>query len=593
MPTAWPLSIARGPLQKADLLLDTTCFSTLESSNLSDFESDDDFDSNLNRSSHSYLGFMAGKSPLDADVDTEARKGYISNSTLNAEARYNHPTFPSVLFLTSFLQPTRFATYIANEFPSVTLDNSTVSLTTNPEPLRKEVNATFANTMLNTNIPTTIATLDWISDKVFPNSSLPVAFDDKCLDNVEECWDMVSQKFSHFPDATLEHTVQDWLNHLAHTLGVRHGLIQPAQSSDAELSDIYDEAQAAELVGGQGGDEAGDNTTSGIDNPEENSTADPGADLEEPAFVVSSAEDRSFSMVTHKKGPSGGFRLRKPDIILVNRNLRHFLHKHKFRPRWHHIDAIIEVSSSAPRVDMLQQILEKAALMFESQPYRRFVLGLAIRGTAATSLEYSFLLIDRSGVCITIWRPCAGYDGINFARIIYGACYGKAELLGIDTTMTVDLLSGNVTHILVNGQKFTVVKHIHASLVLFGRGTHVFLVRDEHGQHHILKDAWLLKVHGLSEVTVLSQIHNVLKDDDSDQAKRYRSLHSRYITGEELDDSTSDRRGRLTDKPADRVHRRVVTGPVGDPLTTFRSRKEFIQVLLDCVECKSDVQQRK
>ncbi|KJA20813.1 hypothetical protein HYPSUDRAFT_141584 [Hypholoma sublateritium FD-334 SS-4] len=150
--------------------------------------------------------------------------------------------------------------------------------------------------------------------------------------------------------------------------------------------------------------------------------------------------------------------------------------------------------------------------------------------------------------------------------------------------MTVDLLSGNVTHILVEKKTFTVIKHIHASLILFGRGTHVFLVRDQDGNHHILKDAWLLKDHGISEVTVLSKIHDVLKADNSPEAKKYRMLHSRYIVGEELNDSTSDRRGRMIDKPPTRVHRRVVTGPVGDPLTSFRSRKEFVQVMLDCVD---------
>ncbi|KJA19574.1 hypothetical protein HYPSUDRAFT_69143 [Hypholoma sublateritium FD-334 SS-4] len=110
--------------------------------------------------------------------------------------------------------------------------------------------------------------------------------------------------------------------------------------------------------------------------------------------------------------------------------------------------------------------------------------------------------------------------------------------------MMVDLVSGNVTNIRVKDQDFEVVKHIHASLILFGIGTHVFVVCDKDGKHHILKDAWLLVDHGISEVKVLSQIH----------------------------------------KPPNHMHRRVVTGPVGDPLTTFCSRKEFVQVILDCVK---------
>ncbi|KAF8957875.1 hypothetical protein BDZ97DRAFT_1669192 [Flammula alnicola] len=150
--------------------------------------------------------------------------------------------------------------------------------------------------------------------------------------------------------------------------------------------------------------------------------------------------------------------------------------------------------------------------------------------------------------------------------------------------MTIDLLSGNITKIRVEDQEFDVVKHIHSSLVLFGRGTHVFVVRDKDGTYHILKDAWLLVDHGISEITVLSEINHILNSDSSEDAKAYRSMHPRFIVGQELGDSTRARRGRLTDTPPDCVHHRVVTGPVGDPITSFRSRVEFVQVILDCVK---------
>ena len=125
---------------------------------------------------------------------------------------------------------------------------------------------------------------------------------------------------------------------------------------------------------------------------------------------------------------------------------------------------------------MIRQLVEKTSLMFEAQPFRRFAIGLAVRGTHAKKLEFCFLLVDRSGVCETEWKRCTGYDGISFARIIFALSYAKPELLGIDTSMTMDLPSGNVTKIKVQDQEFHVVKHIHSSLVLFGRGTHVFLV---------------------------------------------------------------------------------------------------------------------
>lgn len=633
MPLALPISILRGPPRKADILLDSTCFSSADFEDLSDFDGDSDTEDN----SHSHLfNLFSIAHPInmssrdvqdsEAQADIERRVG-ISNNALDTRARYTHPTFPRCSFYTTLLQTTRFRAYIAMEFPGVTSKSQTFPLTTSgtsttlKEPLRKEVNATIANTLLNTNIPTNIATFDWIQDYIFPDSELPTVFDKKCLDDVAECWDLSSQKFSHFPDATLEQTVQDWLNHLAHVLGVKHNLIVKIPEEEPAAEGIIPEEIAPEEIApeelmpaaGSGeestpgafekfasedsmyaSEEEVDKSGNSDETHQPNDAEDQGFivdnGVEERGFVVNNAEDRSFSMISHKQSPTGGYRPRKPDIILLNRNIRHFLHEKGLRPRWLHVEAVLEVSSSASRESMVMQIMEKTALMFEAQPFRRFAIGLAFRGTTAKGVEFCFVLVDRSGVCITHWTNIDGYGGIKLARIIFALIYGKPALLGIDTSMTIDILSGNVIKIRVQEREFVVVKHIHASLVLFGRGTHVFLVRDENGQLHILKDAWILVDHGISEIEVLKHINACLEKDSSKDSQTYRSLHPRFIVGEEIGDSTTVRRGRLTDPPPERVHRRVVTGPVGDPLSSFRSREEFVKVLLDCVKCKSGVQ---
>jgi hypothetical protein len=572
MPSVWPLSITRGPPGKADFLLDTTCFSSVELNNLSDFDTDSDTDTDPDVDSHHSFFDLANPTAMpkkeiqNAETHAEvSRRKALSNGSLDTQARYTHPTFPPSSFLTTLLQPNRFKEYIANEFPSITLNDQSLSMTTtNQEPLRKEVNATMANSLLNTVVPTSVADLEWMRKNVFPDDLLPVPFNDKCLDDVEECWDQSLNKFSNLPETTTEQTIQNWLNHLAHTIGVKHNLIQKKQPE--KLVSMYDEDEVEGGSNHGGADEIGDGTYVGV---EEDT---PDNDIE-AGFVVANAQDRSFSMISYKNGPSGGYRLRKPDLILVNRNLRHYLNKHNLRPRWKHADAILEVSASASRQNMVTQILEKAALMFETQAFRRFAIGLAIRGTNTKGFEFCFLQVDRSGVCIAGWNKCTGYDAIGLVRIIFALSYAKPELLGIDTSMTRDLLSGNVTKIKVQDQEFDVVKHIHSSLVLFGRGTHIFLVRSEDGKFHILKDAWLLVDHGISEVAVLSKINDILEKDSSEDAKTYRSMHPRFVVGEEIGDSTKARRGRLTDTPPDRVHRRVVTGPVGDPLTSFRSRE--------------------
>ena len=551
MPSAWPLFTTRGPPRRADNLLDTTCFST------SDFDNFDNFDDFVSQD-HSLPSMPNLTKPTDVQnhefVVEILRRKALSNGVLDVQARYNHPTFPTATFLTTLIQQERFKEYISNEFPYFNTHQRV--LTTNHEPLRKEVNATIANSLLNTIIPTVlqVGTTEWVRKEIFPDQFLPVPFNDGCLDDVQECWDRSTQRFCNFPETMGERAIQDWLNHLAHTLGVQHGLIKEMPEEFLSTYDDEDVSVASDI-----------------------------------GFLIAGAEDRSFSMVSHKKAPSGGYRLRKPDIILINRNLRHFLKNGSRRPRWHHVEAIVEVLLSAPRDSMLQQILEKAALMFETQPFRRFAIGLALCGTG-DSAEFCFTLVDRAGVCLTSWALISGYEAISLARIVFGLSYASPKFLGIDTSMTVDFFSGNVIKIKVEDQEFNVIKHIYSSLILFGSGTHVFLVQDKDGKFHILKDAWLLAHHGISEINILPSISNTLRNDPSADAQKYRSMHPRFVVGEEIGDSTSTRRGRLTNMPPERVHRRAVTGPVGDPITSFRSREEFVKVLLDCVDCKSSIQ---
>src|SRR6266446_99441 len=316
MPSLWPLAVTRGPRGKADILLDTTCFSSGVLDNLSDFDTDSETDSDIDYH-HSLFDptNMPKKAIQNPEILEEVhQRKNNSNCFLETTARYNHPTYPPSSFLTTLLQPDRFTHYIANEFPSVTLNNHSRPVTsTNQEPLRKEVNATIANSLLNTVGPTIVneATLDWLRDEVFPDKLLPESFNDRCLDDVGECWDLTSQTFSNFPETTTEQTIQDWLNHLAHTLGVKHGLIEKNQPQD--LVSAYEDGEEVDCDGNRSDAEIGDGTYVGV----EEGTLDNG--VEKAGFVIKNAEDRSFSMVTYKNGPSGGYRYRKPDLILVNR----------------------------------------------------------------------------------------------------------------------------------------------------------------------------------------------------------------------------------------------------------------------------------
>ena len=118
-------------------------------------------------------------------------------------------------------------------------------MTTNHELLHKEVNDTIANTLLSTNFPTTRGNLEWIEKAVFPNKLLPVPFNklEAHFDSqLQECCDEAQEKFSHFPaNNMVEQAVQDWLNHLWHTLRVVHGLIQEGPNlKDSEEFNLQD-----------------------------------------------------------------------------------------------------------------------------------------------------------------------------------------------------------------------------------------------------------------------------------------------------------------------------------------------------------------
>lgn len=538
---------------KAAQLLDSTCFSSGELDDLADFDTNPESDAKLESPSlnlfpsPSPTGMPPKKTLKPEDLEAFAQKQGLSNGSLDTQARYTHPTFIEPTFLTAVLQPERFKTYIEREFPSPILSASpTTGVATAQDTLRKDVNATMANTLLDTTIPTNIAKLDYIRDYVFPDHLLPTPFKDSCLDDEIEIWDKELQQFTFYPDNPTEESVEIWLNHLAHTMGVHLGVIKEdtlGNTNEGPNSESRPKESAAMSVDGA----SGINTDVGAQ--AEGSPGD-GTGLKGKGFVIPEAADRTFSKRSHQKGPSGGYRLRKPDITLLNRNLATILEKNDLRARWTHVEAIIEVSSSASPESMTRQIFEKAALMFEAQPFRRFAVALALRGTG-TNFTFCFYLIDHSGVCLTQFRRGCGYDGVHLARTIFAMYYVKPEVLGIDTTMTRDLLTGDVTHIKVDNRVFTVVKHIYASLVLFGRGTHVFLVQDTAGTHYILKDAWLLVEHGISEISILAYIQDHLDkiNGSSRDANSFRSLHRRYVAGKELGDSTKARRGRLVPTP--------------------------------------------
>ena len=125
--------------------------------------------------------------------------------------------------------------------------------------------------------------------------------------------------------------------------------------------------------------------------------------------------------------------------------------------------------------------------------------------------------------------------------------------------------------------------HIYVVESLLGRGTNVWIVTREDKQF-ILKDSWVLGDLVESEIVHLQAM------------KEHSKIKSRvpiFMDGGDVEingitDSTANYRGQglIRYHHNQRVHRRIVTGPVGIPLTRFRSKKEFVNALMDVVSSK-------
>ncbi|KJA14667.1 hypothetical protein HYPSUDRAFT_208538 [Hypholoma sublateritium FD-334 SS-4] len=108
----------------------------------------------------------------------------------------------------------------------------------------------------------------------------------------------------------------------------------------------------------------------------------------------------------------------------------------------------------------------------------------------------------------------------------------------------------------------------------------LWIVRDEQGRFFVLKDSWTLANRSVSEVDFIQHITRAIQDDPDGYLFKY--ICPRYHIGQEKVWSTETIRGQL-DKGPVRIQRRIVTGPIGDPITSFRSKREFVSVLLDIV----------
>lgn len=327
---------------------------------------------------------------------------------------------------------------------------------------------------------------------------------------------------------------------------------------------------------------------------------------------------RVFDDSGHNKPLSGGLNARKPDLVLLDRDhpCRQVEPSGSSQPvgrlDWGPVRALVEVSMQDSHYKvMLTTLLEKAANIFHRQLHRNYVLGLALFGKGR-KMRYFLVLIDRGGAVAT--QPCyiKGFDAHLLARIIYGFAFGSNALLGMDPNVEIDPATGDALRVSVDKQWFTIVKAIHITPVLCSRGTRAYMVQDKNGHYHMLKDSWVYHSHasGNSEVECLKLIDKHsreefaadLADEDifssilpksdlsADAIRAIRSylLRPRYVAGDDnIADTNTPRHGGTWVQAFPRIRRRTVHGPIGDPITSYRSRAECIQAFIDIVDGKN------
>lgn len=303
--------------------------------------------------------------------------------------------------------------------------------------------------------------------------------------------------------------------------------------------------------------------------------------------------NRSFDSSTSTKGPLGSFMVRKPDICVIDRSDRPNMTQESEPMHWRKIFAIVEVTSvkpSRPALEgVLSQVSEKSACIFDVQPQRRFTCALIFIGKPG-NIEFSFVVVDRCSLIHTPLTPLTSTNVFDMLRIVYALCFGPLETIGWDPAVKLNPLTKEVVSITITGYElnstilttrtFKIVKLLHSSAVLYSRGTRVWIVSDEQGRFYILKDSWISNSRNVSEIDFIKHIERTIKDDP--EGYLYQYICPRYCIGQDEVWCTDNIRSHLL-KPRTRYHRRIVTGPIGDPITSFRSKAEFITAFLDIV----------
>jgi hypothetical protein len=272
---------------------------------------------------------------------------------------------------------------------------------------------------------------------------------------------------------------------------------------------------------------------------------------------------------------------RKPDLVLLGHEYFKILEKMTQHVNWLHIRSFTEVTMEL-RVParMIPTINAKSYLSFILQFDCCFATSLSFIGSG----EYSLTVMDRQGqIHYTLLLRSGLEPTQRFLTILAFFMFGNDTDIGLHSHFIHDPKTDRSVAVNVDDQHYELEECIYMVESLVGRGTNVWVV-SQNNQSFVLKDSWVLENLIESEI---AHLHAMLGHD------KISLLVPTFIAGGDVEingitDSTANYHGSdLLGRPCNqRIHRRVVTGPVGMPLTRFRTKKEFINVMIGVVTGK-------
>ncbi|PPQ87328.1 hypothetical protein CVT25_002078 [Psilocybe cyanescens] len=279
-------------------------------------------------------------------------------------------------------------------------------------------------------------------------------------------------------------------------------------------------------------------------------------------------QPRSWISESQKSLTGGPDARRKPDVCLLEKGQD---------LTWSSVLAVVELKSRrAEAGKALVRLTNHAFMAFSTQDERRFFIGVSVCFT-----DICVYIFDRSGVIGS--KPFDMRKNSNLLiRVIAGLVLGSVDLIGLDSSIRHG--EDGTRYITIARLEYELTKTLFISDSIRGRSTVCWQAR-RNNTDYIIKNTWSDNLRIQTEADIL----RLAKDVDG--IAHLVAAGMVRLNGKV--DSTANIRAcicedyhlkALYDKLEVRLHRRLVTFPVADKLTSFKSKRELLTVLISAIE---------